>query len=218
MKKLICFALTLLLIVSVVACSKSDTSDSQVSDNPKDDVTEPENPETQTPEVQPPSQDDKKTEGSELPADDEKQSDDDTSVADGPIEILSLIDKNLDEISSVLGEEESSYVDEFDGNTVHSFKDISVGTDQDGKIVNVLLIKDNQISEDKYTFKGMTFKNTNAEILEAVGNPVNGNNYTFVYSDDFSRWLKIDFDESGYPAMVTIFYAADQGDRTFNWE
>ena len=71
MKKLMCLALALILIVAVTACSKNDTPDSQVDDNPKDTVTEPENPKEQVPNVQPPSPDEEKLEDSNLPSEDE---------------------------------------------------------------------------------------------------------------------------------------------------
>jgi hypothetical protein len=132
------------------------------------------------------------------------------------LELMDYIEQPLVDLMPYLGDIVTIEADEMDGSPVVVFDLLRVRYhSKEEKIVGYYL--DKAWLDDFKTFSvaGVTFDLNNAEVLELLGNPINGNRQLLTYSEDFNLWWKYTFNDQDQLEFIRVFYGKDQGDRVF---
>lgn len=133
-----------------------------------------------------------------------------------PLELMDFIGQPLSTLKPHLGNIVTIEADSMDGSPVVIFDQVQVRYySKEETIVGFYLQRDLLIDMEAFSVMKVTFDMDNIAVLEALGEPINGNRQSLIYTEDFSLWWKFNFDEEDQMEDIQVFYAKDQGDRTF---
>ena len=132
------------------------------------------------------------------------------------LELMDFINKPLVDLKPHLGDIVSIEADEMDGSPVVIYDNLRVRYySKEEKIVGYYLNRDWLKDYKVFSVAGVTFDMNNAEVLELLGNPVNGNRQELTYTEDYLLWWKFTFNEQDNLQYIHVFYGKDQGNRLF---
>ncbi len=133
-----------------------------------------------------------------------------------PLELMDFVGQPLSTIKPYLGDIVSIEADAIDGSPVVIFDHVQVRYySKEETIVGFYLPRDLLSDLEAFSVMGVTLDMDNSAVLEALGKPVNGDRQSLIYTEDYSLWWKFNFDSEDQMENIQVFYAKDQGDRTF---
>lgn len=133
------------------------------------------------------------------------------------LELMDFMGRSLFEVMQYFGDIVGIEADEMDDTPVVIFDTLQVRINaREEKIAGFTVDREKQTSLNQYRVSGVNFEMNNREVLEFLGEPVNGSRDELVYSENFYLWRKFSFNNKDQLEHMRVFYGFDQGDRIFN--
>jgi len=132
------------------------------------------------------------------------------------LELMDFIEEPLVDLKPHLGDIVTIEADEMDGSPVIVYDNLRVRYhSKEEKIVGYYLYRAWLEDFETFSVAGVTFDLNNVEVLELLGNPINGNRQVLTYSEDLNLWWTYTFNDQDQLEYIHVFYGKDQGDRVF---